>query len=202
MYYFGEFMGLSVKNQGLWYRTDKRSPTGFTLMEVLIVILILSITVLILLPTINQALERSRLSGAVDEVMTALGFAQMTAMTSGGQTRVTIDAGADTILIEQFKPDEDLQGSETELSESDVENGSYVTMEYPLNPGTDYYIIFANEDRFNNVDIDSALFGALNYVVFNTLGTPSQGGTISITSGAGRVLLTLDGLSGKVTMSE
>ena len=195
-------MGLPAKNQALCHRIHKRSSDGFTLMEVLIVILILSITAMILLPNINQALERSRLSGAADEIMIALGFAQMTAMTTGGQTRVTIDAGADTILIEQFKPDDDLQGSETELSEGDVENGSYVTMEYPTNPGTDYYIVFSNEDRFKNVDIESAQFGAQNYVIFNNLGTPSQGGTIAITSGAGRVLLTLDGLNGKVTMSE
>jgi prepilin-type N-terminal cleavage/methylation domain-containing protein len=195
-------MGFPAKNQALYDRTNKRSSDGFTLMEVLIVILILSITAMILLPTINQALERSRLSGAVDEIMIALGFAQMTAMTTGGQTRVTIDAPADTILIEQFKPDGDLQGSETELSEGDVENGSYVTMEYPTNPGTDYYIVFSNEDRFKNVDIESAQFGTQNYVIFNSLGTPSQGGTISITSGAGTVLLTLDGLNGKVTMSE
>ena len=195
-------MGLPAKNQSLCNRINKRSSDGFTLMEVLIVILILSITAMILLPNINQALERSRLSGAVDEIMIALGFAQMTAMTTGGQTRVTIDAAADTILIEQFKPDGDLLGSETELSEGDVENGSYVTMEYPTNPGTDYYIVFSNEDRFKNVDIGSAQFGAQNYVIFNNLGTPSQGGTIAITSGAGRVLLTLDGLNGKVTMSE
>ena len=195
-------MGLPGKNQTLCDSTNRRSPTGFTLMEVLIVILILSITAMILLPNINQALERSRLSGAADEIMIALGFAQMTAMTTGGQTRVTIDAVADTILIEQFEPDGDLQGSETELSEGDVENGSYVTMEYPTNPGTDYYIVFSNEDRFKNVDIGSAQFGAQNYVIFNSLGTPSQGGTISITSGAGTALLTLDGINGKVTMSE
>ena len=195
-------MGLPARNHTLCYRTIKRSSDGFTLMEILIVILILSITAMILLPNINQALERSRLSGAVDEIMIALGFAQMTAMTTGGQTRVTIDATADTILIEQFEPDGDLQGSETELSEGDVENGSYVTMEYPTNPGTDYYIVFSNEDRFKNVDIESAQFGAQNYVIFNSLGTPSQGGTISITSGAGTVLLTLNGINGKVTMSE
>ena len=195
-------MGLPETNLTLWIRTTNRSSVGFTLMEVLIVILILSITAMVLLPTINQAMTRSRLSGAADEIITALGYAQMKAMTSGGPTRVTIDAGSDTILVEQFKPDEDLQGSETELSEGDVENGSYVAMEYPLNPGTDYYIIFSNDDRFKNVDIDSAVFGTHDFLIFNNLGTPSQGGTVSITSGAASILLTLNGLNGRIAINE
>jgi prepilin-type N-terminal cleavage/methylation domain-containing protein len=175
---------------------------GFTLAEVLIVILLLGILSTILLPNLNRSLQESRISGAADEIVTALEFARMTALTSGGDTRVTVDADADTVLIEQFRPDVDLLGGETELSESDVEGGSFVIMEYPLDPGTDYQIDFQDEDRFDGVDIATAQFGAQDYVIFYSLGLPSEGGTISLVSGERNILITVDPVNGEVTRSD
>jgi prepilin-type N-terminal cleavage/methylation domain-containing protein len=184
-------MGPPAINKNLRWGISKRPDHGFTLVEFLVVIMVLGIAVMILQPTISQALDRSRLFGAVDQIITALEFAQMRAMTSGSQTRVTIDAGTDTVIIEQFKPDADLLGEENELSAGDAENGSYGAVKFPLNPGTDYSLTFAGEDRFKNVDIASASFGADNYVVFNPLGTPSQGGTVLLTTGMDSMVLTL-----------
>lgn len=181
--------------------TIHNQPDGFTLMEVLIVILLLGILSTIVLPNLNAGLERSRISGAADEIITALEFAQITAMTSGGNTRVTFDTDADTILIEQFRPDEDLLGSETELGEDDVEGGSFVTMAYPLDPGTDYLINFRDDERFDNVDISTALFGADDHVQFDSLGRPSEGGTLSLVSGNHHILISVDPVNGKVTRS-
>jgi prepilin-type N-terminal cleavage/methylation domain-containing protein len=175
---------------------------GFTLAEVLIVILLLGILSTILLPNLNRSLQESRISGAADEIVTALEFARMTALTSGGDTRVTVDADVDTVLIEQFRPDVDLLGGETELDESDVEGGSFVIMEYPLDPGTDYQIDFQDEDRFDGVDIATAQFGAQDYVIFYPLGLPSEGGTISLVSGERNILITVDPVNGEVTRSD
>ncbi len=182
--------------------SPNRLERGFTMIEVLTVVLILSIMATIGLPTLNRALDRSRLSGAADEVMVALEFAQSVAMTSGGKTRVTIDETANTILLERFSPDVDLMDGGSELNESDVEGGSFKTMEFPRNPGTDYYISFSNEDRFKNVDIVSAIFGAEDFVIFDAPGSPSSGGSVSLSSGMNGIQLTLDPVTGKVTASE
>ena len=53
-----------------------RSNNGFTLIEILIVILILGIVTMVGLPSIMGALTKSRLSGAADEVSTAESIAR------------------------------------------------------------------------------------------------------------------------------
>ena len=152
-------------------------------------------------PSLNGSLQNARLSGAANEIVTALELAQIKAMGSGGSTRVTIDDGADSILLEHFEPDEDLLGSETELSENDVESGSFVPMEFPSNPGIDYQIDFGNEERFNGVDIASSTFGANDFVIFSSSGAPSSGGTINISTRDALLVISLDSLSGKVSLS-
>jgi len=74
-------------------------------------------------PTLISGMDKYRLSSTATEIITAIEFAQMTAMTAGGKTRITINDVNDTILIEKFTPDVDLSGAEAELDEADVEGG-------------------------------------------------------------------------------
>jgi len=89
-----------------------RLPTGYTLVELLIVVLMLGIMVMAAAPGLNSGLNDARLSGAAEEVVTALEFAQMTAATSGSRTRVTIDAAMDTIIVERLSSSIDPLGTE------------------------------------------------------------------------------------------
>ena len=174
---------------------------GFTLFEILVVVIILGIIATMGLPTLHSSLADARLSGAATEIIAALEFGQTTAMSTGGQVRVTLDASNNSILVEKFKPDEDLLGVETELDEDDVEGGSYSTMGLPTNKGTDYSITFSTEDRFDGVDITTSTFGAGNFVIFDGLRAPSDGGTVVLSLGSSSITLTLDALNGKVTTS-
>jgi prepilin-type N-terminal cleavage/methylation domain-containing protein len=176
--------------------------TGFTLIEVLIVIVTLGIVATLGLPALNSSLEESRLSRATNEVVTALEFAQLTTMSSGIRTRVTIDTETDTILVEKFTNSSNLLGSETELSEGEVEGGSFAAMERPMDRGTDYNISLASDDGFSSVDIASSVFGADNFVIFDELGTPSDGGAVTLILGSQQVFVTVDQLTGMVTVSD
>jgi Tfp pilus assembly protein FimT len=176
----------------------KRS-NGFTLFDVLAVVLILGIVALLGLPSINAALEDHRLSGAVDEIVTALEYARARAINTGSETRVTIDDTADTILVEQFIITGNLLGSDTTLPEADVEGGSYTVMELPMNRGTDYSISFSDDERFDGVDITSTSFGAGNFVIFGALGTPTDGGTVTLSSNNRQAVISVDSLTGRVT---
>ncbi|MBT8405846.1 MAG: prepilin-type N-terminal cleavage/methylation domain-containing protein, partial [Deltaproteobacteria bacterium] len=98
-------------------KLNQELPTGFTLLETLIVLLLLGIVAMVSLPSLHGALEDSHLSSATSEVINALEFAQLTAVSSGSKTRVTIDAGTDNILVEQFMPAVSLSGNETQLNE-------------------------------------------------------------------------------------
>lgn len=175
---------------------------GFTLIEILIILLIMGITATIAFPNLQSGLEAFKLSAAANEIAVALEYGQLAAMTSGGQARVTIDAGADSILVERFEITGDIMAGGAQMSENDIETGTFVNMAHPFNRGQDYSIVFADEDRFSNVDIGSSTFGGGNSVTFDALGSPSEGGTVTLSLGVRQVTLTVDSLSGSVTADD
>jgi hypothetical protein len=147
-------------------------------------------------------LDDHQLLTAADEVATALEFAQMTAMSAGAETRVTVDQAAEKILVEQFESNPAVLGGSSSLHESIVEVGSYGIMEYPLNRGTDYDIDLADDTRLSAVDIVAATFGPHNFVIFDVLGMPSEGGSVTLSLGNRQQTVTLESVTGRVVVSE
>jgi prepilin-type N-terminal cleavage/methylation domain-containing protein len=190
---------------------EKRSPwcamkrervhEGFTLAEVIIVILITGIVALAGLPALTSSLQHSRLSGAASEAVNALQYAQLTAMTSGRKTRVVIGHLSDRIGVRQYTTTGNLFSGD-QLAAGDVESGTYELMDYPPKKGTKYPILFDNEDRFRGVDITISDFDQSDPVDFDTLGSPSHGGTATLALGDLQMVVTLDALTGKVSVSE
>lgn len=176
-------------------------PEGFSFLEVLIVLVFLSIVIMVGWPSLNAALGDYRLSAAAQEMVTALEFAQLNA-TSGPQTRVTIDAGAETILVERFTIPADLFGGGDALNENDVEGGAFAPMGNPVHKGTDYNLTLSNQDRYPGVDITAVDFDGKNFVTFDSQGSPSSGGTTTLALGDRLIIVTLDALTGKVTVSQ
>jgi prepilin-type N-terminal cleavage/methylation domain-containing protein len=179
---------------------------GFTLVETLIVLLVLGIVVTLAIPTLQSGFTESKLAAASGEITVALEYAQLVAMTSGGQTRVTIYADSDTILVERFEVSDEIMGNimgnAVEIDEDDIEGGDFVTVAHPASRGKEYKIIFADEDRFDGVDIVSTTLPEElgKTVTFNSMGVPSGGGTVTLSLGGNQVILTVDAL-GKVTTS-
>jgi type II secretory pathway pseudopilin PulG len=178
---------------------------GFTYVELVIVLLLLGIFAMLGLPALNGAMGDARLSGVAQEVVNALEFAQLTAMTSGRKTRVSISPTFDTIYVSRYKTPADLFGGGDELNAGDVESETWSTweyMQYPLNKGTNYVIDLKAEDRFRGVDIATSDFHILNPVYFDTVGGPSHGGTAVLALGDRQMVVTMDALTGKVTVSQ
>ena len=173
---------------------------GFTFIEVMIVLLLLGIFAMLGLPALNAAMGDFRLSGAAQEVVSALEFAQLSAI-SGRKTRVVIGENLDLIAVKQFNITADLFGGGDELVDNDVESGTFELMGYPMNKGTDYEIDFPDESRFQGVDITASDFNVGDPVIFDTLGAPSKGGTVTLALGGRQMVVTLDALTGKVTIS-
>jgi hypothetical protein len=74
-------------------------------------------------------------------------------------------------------------------------------MLHPLKKGFDYQIDFRNELRFSGIDITQSDFNSETAVYFDSLGAPSNGGTVTLALGSRQIVVTLDQLTGKVTMS-
>ncbi|MBW1895793.1 MAG: GspH/FimT family pseudopilin [Deltaproteobacteria bacterium] len=165
--------------------------------------LILGITAVVALPMLSSSLDEARLSAAASEVVTALEFAQLTAATTGRETRVTIGDAQERIDVRQYKTTADLFTGGDLLAAGDVEGGTYAFMQYPLKKGTDYLILLGDEDRFQGVDITTSDFNPPgDNVVFDPLGTPSKGGSVTLALGGRQMVVTLDALTGKVTVTD
>lgn len=180
---------------------NKPTTSGFTFIEALVVFLLLGIITMLVWPTVNGAMNDSRLSEAVQEVVTALEFAQTTAMSAGLRTRVVIGAPQDRISVRYHKSPADLFGGGDRLVDMDVESGTYEFMDNPLNRGTAYEIIFPNINRYRGVDITDSDFNQVHPVHFDALGSPSKGGSVTLALGQRQMVVSLDSLTGKVTVS-
>lgn len=184
----------------LW--TSAWGTWGFTFFELVVVLLLLSIFAMLGWPALNGAMGDARLSGAAQEVVNALEYARLSAMTSGQKTRVVIRAPQDRIAVTQFHSTADLFTGGNTLPAADVENGTFELMGYPLNRGTDYQIDFPDDRRFQGVDITASDFGVGDPVIFDTLGGPSKGGTVTVALGSRQMVVTLDAVTGRVTVSQ
>ena len=183
------------------HKHQRQPRAGFTLLETLIVLLLMGIFVMLSWPQLSSALVEARLSGAADEIVNALEYAQLSAMTSGSKTRVLIEASQDRIEIKHYKSSADLFNGGDVLLASDIESGTYEFMQHPLKKGFDYEIFLSNEIRFKGIDITLSDFDTGNPIFFDSLGAPSHGGTATLSLGARQIVVTLDQLTGKVTMS-
>lgn len=175
---------------------------GFTFVELLIVLLLMGITAMLAWPTLDSTVGDSRLSGAAEEVVNALQYAQLTAMTSGRRTRVSISPAFNAIYARRYKTVADLFGGGDQLAAGDVEGEIWEYMQYPLVKGADYVIELSVDNRFRGAVITLSDFHIFNPVYFDALGNPSHGGTATLTLGGRQMVVTLDSLTGKVTVSK
>lgn len=177
------------------------SIKGFTMAEMMIVVLIMSIVTLVGMPMLSSSLEYYRLKGAAEEVVNALQYAQSSAMSSGRRTRVVIGHLSNRIGVRQYTRSVDLLAGGNELVPGDIESGTYELMEYPLKKGIKYPVLFDNEDRFRGVDITASDFDQSDPVDFDTLGRPSHGGTATLSLKGQLMVVTLDAQTGKASVN-
>ena len=182
----------------LAYRMKPRRRNGFTLFELLIVVLIMAIFTMLGWPALNAFMGDYRLETAAEEIVNALEFAQLTAV-AGQPTQVTINAATETIDVKQFKPTANLLDGSASYTAASVEGGSYAFVGNPMNKGKDYTITLTGDSRFSGVDITTLSFGSPVY--FNSTGTPSTGGTVTLTFSGRQKVVTLNALTGRVSVS-
>jgi type II secretion system protein H len=178
-----------------------RHPHGFTLIELVVIISLMGIVATLAMPAMFSSVAGARLSSAADEITAALQFAQLSAIDDGRPYRVTIDAAADTLLVEQLEHPADLMGAETEIAETTIEQQAYTPTPHALKPNGLFQETFGTNSQHEGVDITTSDFAATSPVIFFAQGTPSSGGSVTLACQGQQTLITLDAQSGKVTQS-
>lgn len=173
----------STQLRHLYLRSqDERRPCGrrrgFTIVELLIVVVILSIVALTAIPMMSSAAS-IQIRSAANIIAADIEYARSMAISRGQNHKVVFDKDTDSYKLV------DLNG---------------VTIQHPVKKGFPYEMKFRTESRLSRVDIISATFNGDQIVVFDCLGSPDSGGTVTLQAGGISTTITVEPVTGFVSI--
>ena len=177
--------GTTYLGMRLYHRHGRRitecnrqsSIYGFTMVELLIVVVILSIAALAAIPMMSSA-SSMQIRSAANLIMADLEYAKSMAITRGQNYSVVFDVSADSYCIEN-------------------QDGDVIF--HPVKTGFKYIVSFPSESRLNRVNITSVNFNSTQRVRFDCLGSPDNGGTINIQAGNTTATITVEPVTGFIS---
>lgn len=152
------------------------SDGGFTLVEVLIVVVIIAIAAMTVIPMMSSAAS-VQICSATDMIAADLEYAKSMAIGRGQRYSVVFDASTESYAIKD-------------------QNG--VTIAHPVKKGFDYVVDFRNDGRLDKVDIVNVDFDATTEIKFDYLGSPYNGSGNPLNSGV--INLQAAGVTATVTV--
>lgn len=183
-----EMPGLIYQPRGLYHSLieDKtasdlpRPGRGFTVIEILIVLVIITIAALTAVPMMSSA-SSIQIRSASSMIAADLEYAKSMAISRGRNYSVMFDQNADSYWIE------DMDG----------------VIPHPVKKGFNYLVDFRGDSRLNRVDITGASFsgGSPPAVTFNSMGSPDSGGTVSLEAGGTTVTITVEPITGYISIN-
>ncbi len=138
---------------------------GFTLVEVVAVLVIMGIMLLLALPDVESSSRTYRLQSGANKVMAALLFAQAASINTGVDHGCEFSTVANTVRCFQV-----------------VGSPPYPTVNHPVKK-TPYLVDFDTEPGLGGVALSSVTFPS-STVTFDSLGGPDNGGTATVSIGA------------------
>jgi prepilin-type N-terminal cleavage/methylation domain-containing protein len=156
------------------------SGGGFTLLEIIITMVILCIAGAMIIPMMSSA-SSTQIRSASNIVAADLEYAKSMAITRGQDFSVVFDAATESYQIQD-------------------EDG--VIIPHPVKKGFDYEVNFSNDSRLNKVGVDNVNFNSTSTVTFDYLGTPDSGGDITLEADGVIVTITVEPVTGFVTISD
>lgn len=171
---------------------NKRDLKGFTLVEIIIVVVILSIAALMAVPMVSNAADM-QVRAAANRIAADLDYAKGLAITHQQSYSVVFDPSGESYEIHV-----DPAGADT-------------VIDHPVNPGS-FVVDFSADSRLSRVNIVSADFDSdsSNTITFDYLGSPYSGADTTTPLNSGQITLQADTFSltvdvepvtGYVTMS-
>ncbi len=179
------------RNIGCYSRHGKKilpcASSAFTMVELLIVMIIISISAMLVIPMIGSA-SGMQLSSAANMIASDLEYAKGIAIGRGQNFSVIFDTSSDSYWIED-------------------QNGN--TISHPVKKGFDYVIDFGSESRLDKVNISGVNFDGTASVKFDYLGCPYNGndttlnsGVITLTTGETNKTVNVEPITGFISITE
>lgn len=174
--------------------TSMNSPRGYTLIEVLVVVVILGIAGALVAPSLGQA-GVLRIQSAVRMIVSDITFAQMDALGYQEQRAIVFDLDQNLYTLIQVNG-----------STIDADNDAL----YDLKGPDQRYRIFLNEEVYGGTVIESVNFDGNNTLIFDEMGGPvaapgtstlSDGGSIVLAGPMSRWRINVAAFTGRVTVT-
>ncbi len=151
---------------------------GFTIIEIIIVVVIIAIAALAAVPMMSSA-GSFQIRSAANMIAADLEYAKSMAISRGQNFSVVFDENTDSYRIE------DQVGA---------------VIQHPVKKGFPYVVDFQNESRLNRVDITNANFNGITKVEFDCLGSPIDGGTVTLQAGGINKTITVEHITGFISI--
>lgn len=156
--------------------TDSRN--GFTVIEILILAVLLTIVALTAVPMMSSA-GSIQLRAASNMIAADLEYAKSMAISRGQNYSVVFDQNSESYQIED-------------------QNNNVIP--HPVKQGFNYIVDFQSNSRLSRVDITGANFGAANSVTFDSLGSPDNGGNVTLQASGTTVTVTVEPVTGYISI--
>lgn len=164
------------------------SLRGFTLLEIIMVVVIIAIAAMMAIPMLSSAAS-TQVSAAASVIAADLEYAKSMAISRQQNYAVFFDVAGDRYEVK-------------------VKNGSvYQSIPHPVKKGFDYVVDFRNNSRLNEVDITQVDFDSTAQVEFDYLGSvyngsggPLNSGIIRLQAGGHAMTVNVAAVTGYVTI--
>ncbi len=153
---------------------------GFTVIELLIVVVIIAIAALLAVPMITSA-AGIQVRSAANMVAADLEYAKSMAISRGQDFSVVFDEAGDSYRIKN----------------QDVD-----PIPHPVKKGFDYLIDFRGDSRLDKVDIADVDFNSTGLVTFDCLGSPDSGGIITLQAGGTTMRISVEPVTGFISIQD
>ncbi len=185
------YRAVSVLRYAEDHTTHACARMGFTMVEILIVVVILGIVALAALPMMSSAAS-IQIKAAANVIAADLEYARSMAISRGQYYSVAFNAATESYEIQD-------------------QTGTVIS--HPVRKGFDYAIDFTADSRLNKVDIQSADFdpGSVQTITFDYLGSPYVGagtttqlnaGAITLQAGTTTITVNIEAVTGFITISD
>ena len=162
--------------------------SGFTLIEILLVMMIIAIAALVAIPMMSSAADM-QIRSAGNMIAADMEYAKSMAISKGQNFSVVFTAAAERYQIED-------------------QDGDVIA--HPVKRGFDYVIDFANDSRLDKVDIVTVDFdpGSSDTVTFDYLGSPHSGtgssplsqGVVTLQAGGTTMTIEVEPVTGYISI--